>query len=328
MLAAAAQTAYRGVMPAHLLAQVTPTSVLEAWRRNRSLEQPELRRWALFEGGRPRASCSTGHARDEGESQDSGEIYSLGVHPDDWRRGLGRRITLHATEDLFARGYTDVRLWCLTRNAAGREFYERLGFEVVTEETPRRFLGEPLLQTRYVLARPDTYLRPARSADAERLARVHQASWEAAYRGLMPDQLMDALSTEERSSLWRERLESAANPMETWVLESEGDVQGFCTIGPTRLETEDPRITSEIHALYVEPAVWSRGYGQRLTEFCLSQLFEQGCEDVRLFCLTTNPVGRRFYERSGFRVMVEEEPLEFRGYCLPHTRYVLRRPEL
>ena len=49
-------------------------------------------------------------------------------------------------------------------------------------------------------------LRDATAADAHALATVHVASWRAAYRGLMPDEVLAGLSVPEREQLWSDRL--------------------------------------------------------------------------------------------------------------------------
>jgi len=41
-------------------------------------------------------------------------------------------------------------------------------------------------------------IRPATPEDARAIAEVHVASWRYAYRGLLPDDVLDRLSVEER----------------------------------------------------------------------------------------------------------------------------------
>ena len=44
-------------------------------------------------------------------------------------------------------------------------------------------------------------LRDATESDIEPLVRLHIASWQAAYRGILPDEVLDHLSLEKRSNL-------------------------------------------------------------------------------------------------------------------------------
>ena len=62
---------------------------------------------------------------------DEGEVLNLAVRLDERERGLGRRL-LEAELDIFReRGVATVYLEVRTSNAAGRAFYERLGFREV-----------------------------------------------------------------------------------------------------------------------------------------------------------------------------------------------------
>lgn len=54
------------------------------------------------------------------------------------------------------------------------------------------------------------WVRVAREADAEALARVHVDSWRAAYQGLMPQEYLDGLDPAERAAQWRQALARAA----------------------------------------------------------------------------------------------------------------------
>jgi hypothetical protein len=49
-------------------------------------------------------------------------------------------------------------------------------------------------------------LRRARQYDARNIAEVHVRAWRGAYKGLVPDEILDGLSVEERERSWRELL--------------------------------------------------------------------------------------------------------------------------
>lgn len=53
--------------------------------------------------------------------------------------------------------------------------------------------------------------RRAQPSDADGIARVWVSAWRIAYRGLVPDEVLDALSLHERQERWRARL-SAGDP--------------------------------------------------------------------------------------------------------------------
>jgi len=55
-------------------------------------------------------------------------------------------------------------------------------------------------------------LRAAVPADARAIAEIHVASWRSAYRGLLPDSLLDAMSVDELEQRWRSRLPAGPVP--------------------------------------------------------------------------------------------------------------------
>jgi len=141
-------------------------------------------------------------------------------------------------------------------------------------------------------------LRRATPADAHAIAAVHVASWQAAYRGLFPDAVLDALSVAEREAMWAPRL-AAADPA-IWVSEEAGRVTGFISLLPSRDADVPPPRFAEISALYVHPDVWGHGHGRTLVEAVLAHVAQTPTESVIVWALTGNLGARHFYERLGF----------------------------
>ena len=97
--------------------------------------------------------------------------------------------------------------------------------------------------------------------DIESLAIVHAAAWEAAYRGLFPDRVIDEITIEKRSRNWER---SIADPdRENLLYEENGEVLGFLSYGPSR--EEKLGVVGEVIACYVLPNAWRRGVGRART---------------------------------------------------------------
>ena len=70
-----------------------------------------------------------GATRDEDEDPAHvGEVRGLYVHPEQWRRGVGRQLLHAAVEGLAADGFDTATLWTLADSEAARAFYEALGW--------------------------------------------------------------------------------------------------------------------------------------------------------------------------------------------------------
>lgn len=144
-------------------------------------------------------------------------------------------------------------------------------------------------------------VRAARPADAAAIARVHVASWQAAYRGIVPDAYLDGLDVQDRTGMWSQRLADPAPPMRTLVAEVGADIVGFVTYGPSR-DDDAPPETAEIQAIYVDPGAWGAGVGLALMSAAVEALgpAESACSRITLWVLRDNTSARRFYETAGF----------------------------
>jgi ribosomal protein S18 acetylase RimI-like enzyme len=144
-------------------------------------------------------------------------------------------------------------------------------------------------------------IRRAATAYARAIAAVHVASWQVAYRGLVPDAVLDGLSVERRERGWRERLgRPDAGASFTLVAERDGAVAGFCSVAAPSRDGDAGERTAEVAALYVEPAQWRTGVGATLLRAALDALRADGFDAVTLWVLEDNARGRAFYRRLGF----------------------------
>jgi ribosomal protein S18 acetylase RimI-like enzyme len=63
----------------------------------------------------------------------TGEVFALYVHPRYQRQGVGRRLVVVVAEHLAHRGITTLQIGALRSNTPARQFYEKLGGQVVAE---------------------------------------------------------------------------------------------------------------------------------------------------------------------------------------------------
>lgn len=141
-------------------------------------------------------------------------------------------------------------------------------------------------------------VREATVADAHRIAEIHVAGWRAAYRGQMPDEVLDNLDVEKRAAFWSAQL--TAKPHALFVAESNLEILAFCDLIPSRDADSDPATTAEIVAIYADPNHWRKGAGKALCRFALERARLGNYTAVTLWCLSSNIPARMFYEKIGF----------------------------
>ena len=112
------------------------------------------------------------------------------------------------------------------------------------------------------------------------MAAVFVAAWRGGYRGIVPDDVIDAWTVERA----REELDGR-DALDVDIVTDE--VDGFVRYRP-----------GYIASLYVHPAAAGRGVGTALLRHALADI---GDTPVRLWVFEANARARSLYERDGFR---------------------------
>ena len=141
-------------------------------------------------------------------------------------------------------------------------------------------------------------VREAVVDDAAAVAAVNLASWEAAYRGIVPDRILDDADLVGRTARWRELI-AAGEPI--LVAEAAaGELVGYCSLVlPARDPDADPQ-TGEVAAIYVAPGAFRGGIGTAMLDAALALMRDRGFSTATLWVLSENPRARAFYARHGF----------------------------
>jgi ribosomal protein S18 acetylase RimI-like enzyme len=162
-------------------------------------------------------------------------------------------------------------------------------------------------------------IRPETDADLESVVGVHIRAWQKAYRGMLPDEVLDALDPVEWARRRRE-IREIADGRAGYLAEVNGVIAGFVQCGPDR---EDP-VYGEIYAIYVDPDYWGTGVSDALMGTALDTL---PYNEIRLWVLEQNERALRFYTRYGLHPDGARETYTPRGSdaAAPEIRLVLRR---
>jgi len=143
-------------------------------------------------------------------------------------------------------------------------------------------------------------LRRATSSDAPAVGRIHVESWNVAYRGIMPDDVIAKTDLAYRTQFWAERIADPEWPV--FVIEEGDQCVAFCQMIPSRDPDDDPTRVGHITSLHVLPHLRGQGYGRTLMNHVLEEFGRRGFNEVTLWVLDENRNAREFYETYGFHL--------------------------
>jgi ribosomal protein S18 acetylase RimI-like enzyme len=168
-------------------------------------------------------------------------------------------------------------------------------------------------------------VRRATPDDASTLASLLAASWQAAYRGIVPDAYMDGVD----ATRWFQRLKDSLSEgsEEMHVAEIAGATVGLVAFGPCRDPDVHHEMTGEIRRIYVLPDYWRRGIGRTLCRYAEEALRRGGFRTCVLWVLVGNVRGRRFYEALGYATDGATKAVEL-GASLQSVRLYRELPDM
>src|SRR5438105_5082543 len=165
-------------------------------------------------------------------------------------------------------------------------------------------------------------LRRALPADAPTVGRIHVESWNVAYRGIMPDDVIARTDLLYRTAFWAERIADRDWPV--YLIEEAGQGVAFCQMVSTKDPDDDATRIGHITSLHVLPHLRGRGYGRTLIDHVCAEFQRRGFMEVTLWVLEENRAARQFYERHGFHL--DGGTRRYPRTQVPEVRYRIRLP--
>lgn len=142
------KSAYKGIVPQKYLDDLKLdfwVSAFEKWIGNNILTAQ-----IIFENEIPVGCIAYGKSRDD-KFTDFGEIVSIYLLPDHFRKGYGELLLKSALNDMKANGYKNFYLWVLKENTNAQKFYEYNGFICNNDEYTCEIMNKELIDVRYIL---------------------------------------------------------------------------------------------------------------------------------------------------------------------------------
>ncbi len=143
------------------------------------------------------------------------------------------------------------------------------------------------------MTQPAWRIAPLAAEYVHGLAECHIACWREAYRGLVPDHILDAFEVDRRAEQW-ERVR-VRNPGSAYVALVDDEVIGFSCATASR--DESPVTPTELNALYVRAAWYGTGVAHDLIRAAVAP--DIPCS---LWVFEKNPRAQAFYRKHGFEL--------------------------
>jgi GNAT superfamily N-acetyltransferase len=158
-------------------------------------------------------------------------------------------------------------------------------------------------------------------ADVMGIATVHVKTWQATYKGLIPDSFLDNMSIKRSAENYKKTLSKKDKNLSEILLvaKSDGEVLGFAGGGKNR-DKEFP-IDGELFAIYLLPETQKLGLGKKLFTYFVKEIKKRNYKSLILWVLTKNP-SRGFYEKVGGKVYKERDVQLTKDITLKEISYI------
>lgn len=163
----------------------------------------------------------------------------------------------------------------------------------------------------------------ATKGDAEEMGFVHVESWQKAYRGIIPDKIIDSFTPEKQVRIFKEAI--ATRPEEYYLFNADGRSAGIALLHRSH-EANAAETEGEIYAIYFHPDFWGTPATHKGFQFCFARLAERGFRKINIWVLEDNIRARKFYEKYGFRFDGTKQHIDL-GKPLVEIRYSKSVPE-
>lgn len=154
-------------------------------------------------------------------------------------------------------------------------------------------------------------IRSALTNDRLPIGRVYSETWQAAYRGIVPDGFLVGLTAENCAP-------QTIQPECLLVYQRNGEIIGVTAFGENRNGTD--KRNGEIYSLYVLKDHWHTGAGRTLFEAARENLRRMGYQCFFVWVLTENKQARRFYGKMGM-IECAQRSIRIGGCDLAETGY-------
>ena len=152
------------------------------------------------------------------------------------------------------------------------------------------------------------------------ISHIYEASWKAAYRGMIPQTFLDELPVGN----WAGVIDKSDR--KSLVLVEDDTFIGTASYAKSRWPEQAE--WGEIISIYLLPEYIGKGYGKQLFQRVLEELKQMGFKKILLWVLEDNVRAKQFYEKFGFKQNQRFIDDEIGGKALKEVQYSLEMDEV
>ena len=154
-------------------------------------------------------------------------------------------------------------------------------------------------------------IEPLSNDNAYEYAYVNSRAWLESYRGLIDDEYLERINSEENLKAYEAKLKDYVlnDPDHFYLLRVDGKALGVLCIGKSRYQ--DYKDCGELAAIYLLNEAKGKGYGKILFEYAIKELKKKGYAKMVNGCIEGNPANE-FYKHMGGK-LVKQVPITIKG---------------
>jgi GNAT superfamily N-acetyltransferase len=160
----------------------------------------------------------------------------------------------------------------------------------------------------------DVSVRIAWADDADAMGRLQVEAWRQAYAGVLPDDVLSTLDSDQFAVRWRE---SIARPREArqrvLVALERATVRGFAATAPSTDGDANPATDGEVAELLVDPTHHGAGHGSRLLHAVVDTLQSDKFSRATMWLTSTDDQLRTFLVDQGWAADGAHRALDLYG---------------
>jgi GNAT superfamily N-acetyltransferase len=147
----------------------------------------------------------------------------------------------------------------------------------------------------------DVGVRPARTGDAEDLARIQVAVWTCVYGDGLPGEVLAAAGSAAAVAQWRAAAGHPPSARHHVLTATDGDrVVGFAALTPAGDPDTVPAVDGELIALHVDPPAQGAGHGSRLVNAAADVARDDGVQHLHAWLADGEVALREFLVAAGW----------------------------